>query len=196
MDPHDVTHFPSPDAFRAWLEEHHDTRDALWVGYWKKATGRPSLTWEESVDVALCWGWIDGIRKRLDDEAYTIRFTPRREGSTWSLRNLERYAAMEEADLVADAGREAFARRVEEKTGVYSFEQKKTPELSGEYEARLRENAAAWADWEARPPGYRKRASHWVMSAKRESTRERRLAAVIEDCAAGRKVKPLRPSGG
>ncbi len=192
MDPHDITHFDSPDAFRAWLDEHHDTRDVLWVGFWKKATGRPSLTWEESVDVALCYGWIDGLRKRVDDEAYTIRFTPRREGSTWSLRNLERYAAMEAQGLVAEAGRAAFQRRTEDNTGLYSFEQEEPPSLPEEYEARLRADARAWADWEERPPGYRRRVAHWVMSAKRESTRERRLAALVQDSAAGRKVKPFR----
>jgi len=192
MEPTDVTHFPSSDAFRAWLEEHHETRDVLWVGFWKKSTGRASLTWEESVDVALCYGWIDGLRKRLDDEAYTIRFTPRRGGSTWSRRNVERYEAMDAEGLVADAGRAAFERRTEDNTGLYSFEQEEPPALSEAYEARLRADAPAWADWQARPPGYRRRAAHWVMSAKRESIRERRLAALIRDSAAGRKVKPLR----
>ncbi len=192
MPPENVTHFESPEAFRAWLEEHHADRDALWVGYWKKATKRPSMTWEESVDVALCFGWIDGIRQRVDDEAYTIRFTPRRPGSIWSHRNIERYALLVAEGLIADAGSAAYARRAEARTGVYSFEQEKAPALSKEYEDRLRAQTAAWADWEGRPPGYKRMASHWVMSAKRESTRERRLAALIEDCAAGRKVKPLR----
>jgi len=192
MEPTDVTHFPSSDAFRAWLEEHHETRDVLWVGFWKKSTGRASLTWEESVDVALCYGWIDGLRKRLDDEAYTIRFTPRRGGGTWSRRNVERYEAMDAEGLVADAGRAAFERRTEDNTGLYSFEQEEPPALSEAYGARLRADAPAWADWQARPPGYRRRAAHWVMSAKRESIRERRLAALIRDSAAGRKVKPLR----
>lgn len=191
-DPVDVTHFPAPGDFRAWLREHHASRDALWVGYWKKGTGRASVTWEESVDEALCFGWIDGIRKRVDEEAYTIRFTPRRASSVWSLRNIERYDALEAAGLVHDAGRAAFERRREDRSGVYSFEQETPTRLSAEYEARLRSNGEAWADWEQRPPGYRKRATHWVMSAKREETRERRLRAVIEDCAAGRKVKPLR----
>jgi len=190
--PSDVTFFASADDFHAWLEEHHVERDALWVGFWKKATGKPSLTWEESVDVALCFGWIDGIRKSLDDEAYTIRFTPRRSGSVWSNRNMERYAAMLAGGLVARAGAEVYARRIEEKTGIYSFEQEAPPGLTDAFEARFRDNEAAWADWEQRPPGYRKRATHWVMSAKREETRERRFRAVVEDCEAGRKIKPLR----
>jgi uncharacterized protein YdeI (YjbR/CyaY-like superfamily) len=128
----------------------------------------------------------------VDDEAYTIRFTPRRPGSIWSHRNIERYALLVAEGLIADAGSAAYARRAEARTGVYSFEQEKAPALSKEYEDRLRAQTAAWADWEGRPPGYKRMASHWVMSAKRESTRERRLAALIEDCAAGRKVKPLR----
>jgi uncharacterized protein YdeI (YjbR/CyaY-like superfamily) len=191
-EPFDVTHFASSVGFRAWLEEHHEVRDVLWVGFWKKATGRDSITWEESVDVALCFGWIDGIRKRIDDEAYTIRFTPRRSGSVWSRRNIERYEVMLAEERVAPAGAEAYARRTEGKSGVYSFEQEAPPPLSKEFEARFRQHAEAWADWEQRPPGYRKRATHWVMSAKREATRERRFMAVIEDCAAGRKIKPLR----
>jgi len=190
--PTDVTHFASAAAFREWLQEHHAGRDELWVGYWKKATGRPSLTWEESVDEALCFGWIDGIRKRVDEHAYTIRFTPRRAGSTWSLRNIDRYAALEAAGRVAPAGAAAYAKRTEENSGTYSFEQDTPPELSEAYVARLRSNPDAWSDWQSRPAGYRKQVTHWIMSAKREATRERRLAALIEDGAAGRKVKPLR----
>lgn len=192
LDPSDVTHFDSPAAFRAWLERHHAERDVLWVGFWKKATGRPSITWEESVAEALCFGWIDGLRKRIDDEAYTIRFTPRRPGSTWSRRNIEQYEELSATGLVAPAGEAAFARRTEGNSGVYSFEQDDPPGLSDEFLRRFQENEAAWADWQARPPGYRRTVTHWVMSAKRESTRERRLRTLIEDCAAGRKIKPMR----
>lgn len=192
MEPTDVTHFRSPTAFRTWLEKHHASRDELWVGYWKKGTGRASLTWEESVDEALCFGWIDGIRKRVSDEAYTIRFTPRRPGSNWSRRNIEQYLALDAAGRVAPAGEAAFAKRREERSGTYSFEQDMPVDLSDEYLARLKANDQAWADWKSRPPGYRKQVAHWVMAAKRESTRERRLAVLIEDCAAGRKIKPLR----
>lgn len=190
--PTDVTHFASAAAFRTWLEAHHDRRDVLWVGYWKKGTGRPSLTWEESVDEALCYGWIDGIRKRLDDEAYTIRFTPRRAGSIWSHRNIARFAELDRGGRVAPPGRSAYDRRTEEKSGGYSFEQRVPVDLSDSYLERLRAHPEAWRDWLARPAGYRRQVSHWVMSAKREETRERRLAALIEDCAAGRKVNPLR----
>ncbi len=150
------------------------------------------MTWEETVDEALCFGWIDGIRKRLDEEAYTIRFTPRRAKSVWSRRNIDRIEALSRAGRVAPPGAEAYARRAAEKSEVYSFEQATPPELSAEYIARLRADAAAWQDWESRPPGYRRQVAHWVMSAKREATRERRLASLIDDSAAGRKVKPLR----
>ena len=192
MEPRDVTHFETADAFRAWLEQHHDCADELWVGYWKKSTGRSSVTWEETVDEALCFGWIDGIRKRIDDEAYTIRFTPRRANSIWSRRNIDRIEALSKAGRVAPSGAEAYDRRSADRSEVYAFEQATPPELSAEYLARLQADAAAWQDWEARPPGYRMQVSHWVMSAKREATRERRLASLVEDCAAGRKIKPLR----
>jgi len=192
MEPRGVTHFDSAAAFRRWLRSHHSKRSELWVGYWKKATGRPSLTWEESVDEGLCFGWIDGIRKKVDDESYAVRFTPRRPTSTWSRRNMDRYAELAELDRIAPSGASAFERRTEENTGRYSFEQKDTLTLSAEYLKQLKANAPAWADWQARPPGYRRQVTHWIMSAKRESTRDRRLASLIEDCAAGRKVKPLR----
>jgi uncharacterized protein YdeI (YjbR/CyaY-like superfamily) len=190
--PVDVTHFASASGFRRWLEANHEALDVLWVGYWKKETGRPGMTWEESVDEALCFGWIDGIRKRVDDQAYTIRFTPRRSSSTWSRRNIDRYRELAREGRVAPAGRAAWGRRSDERSGVYSFEQVTPSALPEAYLERIRALPAAWADWEARPPGYRRQVTHWVMSARREETRERRLVALIEDCAAGRKVKPLR----
>lgn len=195
LEPTDVTYFPDASVFRAWLAEHGADRDSLWVGYWKKGTGRPSVTWEETVDEALCFGWIDGIRKRVDDEAYTIRFTPRRPRSVWSLRNVERYAALLAEGRIHASGRAAYEHARAARTGVYSFEQSRPVELSAEYLAALRSNPAAWADWEGRPPSYRRQAAHWVMSAKRETTRERRLGALIDDCADGRKIKPLRRAG-
>jgi uncharacterized protein YdeI (YjbR/CyaY-like superfamily) len=192
MEPFDVTYFQTADSFRAWLAEHHDSADALWVGYWKKATGRPSVTWEETVDEALCYGWIDGLRKRVDEHTYTIRFTPRRATSVWSRRNIGRMEALSNQGRLAPSGAEAFARRRGKESGVYSFEQERTPELSSEFVATLRANPAAWEDWQSRPAGYRWRVSHWVMSAKRAETRERRLSGLISDSAAGRKVKPFR----
>jgi len=168
MEPHDVTYFAAPADFRDWFESNHSDRDELWVGFWKKPTGRPSITWPESVDVALCFGWIDGIRKRIDDEAYTIRFTPRRRGSTWSLRNIERYGVLDAEGLMHNAGRAAYDRRREEPLS-----------LAPEFEARLRQDEAIWTDWSARSPSYKKKITHWLMSAKRPETRERRLAKLL-----------------
>lgn len=192
MQPRDVQFFESPEGFRAWLDGSHTELDELWVGFWKVSTGRPTITWEESVDEALCFGWIDGIRQRIDEEAYAIRFTPRRTGSTWSLRNMERYAALKKAGRVTSAGAAAYAEREQDNTGVYSHEQDAPIQLSAEFEARLKAVDAAWDDWENRPPGYRKQVAFWVMSAKRPETRERRLESLIADSVDGRKVKPLR----
>ena len=127
MTPEEVSHFDSPASFRRWLKPNHVKQDELWVGYWKKSTGRPSMSWEESVDEALCFGWIDGIRKRVDDESYTIRFTPRRTGSIWSLRNIKRYTELDQAGRIEVLGKAAFEQRVENKSGLYSFEQE-TPD--------------------------------------------------------------------
>jgi uncharacterized protein YdeI (YjbR/CyaY-like superfamily) len=195
MEIGEVVHFETAEALRGWFESHHGECDVLWVGYWKRATGRQSITWEESVDQALCFGWIDGVRKRVDDEAYTVRFTPRRRGSIWSRRNIERYEALAAQGLIAPAGEVVYAERTEEKSGVYSFEQEAPQTLAPRFLERLRQAADAWCDWESRPPGYRKQVTHWVMSAKREETRERRFRALLEDSRAGRKVKPLRRSG-
>ena len=195
MEPKNVTHFETPAAFRAWLEKHAASADELWVGYWRKSTGRPSVTWEETVDEALCFGWIDGIRHRIDDESYTNRFTPRRPTSIWSRRNMERYAALEAEGRIRPGGEAAYGRRRDDRSGVYSFEQEAPAELAGDFLTELRANADAWADWERRPPGYRRQVVHWVMSAKREETRRRRLSSLIADCAAGRKVKPFRRKG-
>ena len=192
MEPTDITHFADANAFRQWLSECHVTHDELWVGFWKKATGRPSITWPESVDEALCFGWIDGIRKKVDDEAYTIRFTPRRPGSIWSSRNVERFEVLLAEGRIEPSGQAARGKRTQDKSGIYSYEQDAPQELSRAYLTRLQDHPAAWEDWESRPPGYKRQVAHWVMNAKRESTRERRLAALIEDCAAGRKIKPLR----
>jgi uncharacterized protein YdeI (YjbR/CyaY-like superfamily) len=187
MDP---IFFDSPGAFYDWLAAHHDTAGELWVGYYKKATGRPSLTWPESVDQALCFGWIDGIRKRIDDERYTIRFTPRRPGSNWSEINIRRAGELIELGLMQPAGLAAFAARDEEKSRQYAYEARRQP-LADEYEAQLRDNKAAWDFWEAQPPSYRQAATHWVMSAKREETRQKRLATLIADSEAGRRLAML-----
>jgi uncharacterized protein YdeI (YjbR/CyaY-like superfamily) len=178
------------DEFRAWLEENHETATELEVVFFKKGSGKPSMTWSESVDEALCFGWIDGVRRSRDDESYTIRFTPRRPGSNWSKINVEKVAKLTEAGLMRPAGLAAFERRDRNKVGVYSFENDAL--LTPEYERRLRANAAAAEYFDARPPWYRRTAIHLVMSAKREETRLRRLEQLIEDSAAGRDIKQLR----
>jgi uncharacterized protein YdeI (YjbR/CyaY-like superfamily) len=187
----DPTFFPTPADFRAWLEKNHATAGELLVGFYKKGSGRSSITWPESVDQALCYGWIDGVRKRVDDESYTIRFTPRRPSSTWSEVNTKRATELIEQGLMQPAGLTAFEARDVEKTKLYSYEARSQP-LSESYEAEFRANAAAWAYWEAQPPHYRRGAAHWVMSAKREETRAKRLAALIEDSAADRWIAVYR----
>jgi uncharacterized protein YdeI (YjbR/CyaY-like superfamily) len=182
--------YATAEEWRAWLEAHHADAREHWVGFHKRGTGRPSMTWAESVDQALCFGWIDGVRKRVDDSSYMIRFTPRKRTSRWSRVNVARVAELERAGLMHPAGRAAFAARTEE--GTYSYEQRDTAAFDPERERRFRAATSAWAWFSAQPPWYRRTATHWVMSAKREETRDRRLAALIEDSAAGRPVGPLR----
>ena len=181
--------YATPADWRAWLEAHHADAREHWVGFHKRASGRPSMTWAESVDQALCFGWIDGIRKRVDDERYMIRFTPRTPSSRWSRVNLARVAELTEAGLMHPAGLRAFAARTAQ--GTYSYEQREAAAFDPERERRLRANTAAAAFFDAQPPGYRRTATHWVMSAKRDETRDRRLAQLIEDSAAGRRIAPL-----
>jgi uncharacterized protein YdeI (YjbR/CyaY-like superfamily) len=168
----------------------------VFVGYWKKATGKQTMTWSQAVDEALCFGWIDGVMRRIDHERHMQRFTPRRPGSNWSKVNIAKVAKLEEAGLMRPAGRKAFAAREEDKSGVYAFERKDTAQLPAQFEERLRANGAAWDYWEGRPPSYRRTATHWVVSAKREETRERRLAQLIESSAAGRHAPPFIPRTG
>jgi uncharacterized protein YdeI (YjbR/CyaY-like superfamily) len=187
-DEDEVVFFESPAAFRRWLRRHHASATVLWVGFRKRATGLPTLTWPQSVDEALCFGWIDGVRKSIDETSYKIRFSPRRPGSVWSRINVARVGELVRLGLMQPAGQAAFERRIEAKSGVYSYEQRHTAELSPEYLGKLRANRKAAAFLEARPPFYRQGVARWVMSAKREETRERRLAQLIEDCAAGRLI--------
>ena len=189
------TFFATAAQFRAWLEEHHERASELLVGYHKKASGRPSITWPESVDQALCFGWIDGVRRSLGDEAYTIRFTPRKPRSIWSAVNVARMQELLAEGLVHAAGQAAFERRSDDRTAIYSYEQRKNAQLPDQYEQRLRANEAAAEYFDSRPPSYRRTAIHWVISAKREATRERRLGQLIEDSAAGRTLRQLTPPG-
>ncbi len=185
--------FESPDAFRRWLESNGESATELWAGYCKRATGRPSMTWPESVDQALCFGWIDGIRKSLGEEAYAIRFTPRKRGSNWSTVNIARVGELTALGLMKPAGLAAFAARDDERSGVYSYERDKAA-LEPEQEARLRADAEAWRFWEAQRPSYRRVASWWVVSAKRPETRHRRLERLIADSARGVRIAAAVPS--
>lgn len=183
--------FASTAAWRAWLEEHHETETEVWVGMWRKALGK-GMTWPEAVDEALCFGWIDSVAKRVDDDRRMQRFSPRKPTSNWSLVNVNKVEALRAAGRMRPAGEAAFARRRTDKTGVYSFERRDEAAFTAEQVAQFEADPEAWAYWQSRPPGYRRTATHWVVSAKREETRARRLATLIEDCAAGRAIKPLR----
>lgn len=182
------TFFETAAKFRAWLERHGETETELVVGLYKRGSGRPSITWPESVDAALCFGWIDGVRKRLDGVSYTIRFTPRRAGSVWSAINIDKVRKLQAAGRMTEAGLAAFARRDEEKSRTYSYEQVKCAELEPEQEAAFRKNKPAWKFFESQPPSYRHMVAWYVTSAKRLETRQVRLAKVIEASAAGRRV--------
>jgi uncharacterized protein YdeI (YjbR/CyaY-like superfamily) len=190
--PRDATYFADAAAWRRWLEAHHAAAEELWVGFRKKGSGLPSLTWPESVDVALCFGWIDGVRQSVDATSYRIRFTPRRAGSTWSDVNVGRMRALAEAGLVAPAGRAAFEARTDARTGVYAYEQRADAALAPDDEARFRANAAAWAYFASCPPSYRRTAIWWVVSAMRAETRRRRLDTLVADSAAGRRIASQR----
>lgn len=186
--PHDIQFFESPVTLRAWLEANHATAAELWVGFRPKASGLPTLTWHELVDEVLCHGWIDGVRMPADGGS-CIRITPRRPGSTWSARNVGRVEVLRAEGRMRPAGEVAFARRREDRTAIYSFES--DHELDVDAEASLRAAPGAWDFWETQPRGYRRSATHWVMSAKRPETRARRLAALVEGCAAGERIPQL-----
>jgi uncharacterized protein YdeI (YjbR/CyaY-like superfamily) len=181
--------FDGPRAFYEWLEEHHDSETEVWVGLYKKATGRQTMSWSQAVDQALCFGWIDGVMNRIDDERHQQRFTPRRPGSNWSRVNVEKMARLEAEGLVRPAGRKAFAARTEDRTGVYSFESRQAAELPPEYERQLRGDGAASAFFDAQAPWYRRNVTHWVVSAKKEETRLRRLAQLIDASSRGSRLK-------
>jgi uncharacterized protein YdeI (YjbR/CyaY-like superfamily) len=189
-------YFGSPAAFRRWLEANHAKASELLVGYWKRETGRPSLTWPESVDEALSFGWIDGVRRSVDERRYTIRFTPRRPGSSFSAVNLARIEKLQREGRLRPAGRAAFeARPVGDTRPRASYEQAKASRLTPAQERGFRANRRAWAYFQSQPPHYRRTCVFWVTSARRNETRARRLAALVRDSAAGRWVGPMRRPG-
>ena len=190
------TFFSRPEDLRAWLEEHHETATELWVGLYKKSSGRRSVTWPEVVDEALCFGWIDGIRKGIDDVSYANRITPRKPTSNWSAVNVKRFGQLKRQGKVRAAGQKAFELRTKAKTGVYSYEQRHQVKLDPAFEKRFREKQKAWSWFQGQPPSYRTTAVFWVMTAKKPETRERRLAQLIAASANGEKVGPLAPRAG
>jgi uncharacterized protein YdeI (YjbR/CyaY-like superfamily) len=186
-----IVYFRSPAEFRIWLERHHADGSELQVGYWKKATGKPSLTWSESVDEALCFGWIDGVRRSVDEERFTIRFTPRKPTSTWSAINIAKFEKLESEGRMTEPGRAAFAKRRENRSGIYSYEQR--PEaLPTELRKLLDRSKSAARDFDGRSASYRRAAIWWVVSAKTEATRLRRLALLIDCHARGETLRQFR----
>jgi uncharacterized protein YdeI (YjbR/CyaY-like superfamily) len=182
--------FATPAELRAWLDAHHETADELLVGAWKKSTGKPTLTWPEIVEEALCVGWIDSIRRSVPGDGWTIRLTPRRKGSNWSAVNIAKVAELT-AGRMRPAGIAAFEARSPERSAIYSFEQAVEPALTAGEEARFRHDQPAWTWFSAKPPSFRRQALHWVISAKRPETRERRLATLIANSAAGQPIRQM-----
>jgi uncharacterized protein YdeI (YjbR/CyaY-like superfamily) len=185
--------FPEAAAWRRWLERHHDTATEVWMGLYKKSSGKPSITWPEAVDEALCFGWIDGVRKSIDATSYRNRFTPRRRDSNWSAVNIRRVKELIELGRMHPAGLKAFEARKEDRSGVYSYEQRHLARLEPAHEQKLRANRKAWSYFQDSPPSYRKAAIWWVVSAKQEATRLRRLDQLISHSERERTVPPLTP---
>ncbi len=183
--------FPTLSAWRAWLEKHHASSTELWVGLYKRDSGRPSITWPEAVDGALCFGWIDGIRKSIDDISYKIRFTPRKPRSIWSAINVRRATELSTQGLMHPAGLAAFEKREGSRSEIYSYEQRKNAKLPAAYEKQFRNHPAAWTFFQSQPPGYRRTSSWWVISAKKEETRLKRLAQLVDHSGRQRKIPPL-----
>lgn len=180
--------FATENDFRHWLDKNYNKETELLVGFYKVATGKPSMTWSQSVDQALCYGWIDGVRKSTDDESYTIRFTPRKSSSIWSAININKIDELTKKGLMKPAGFKAFEKRKEEKSKIYSHEQEVSAELSPEFEASFKANAPAWDFFSSQAPWYRKVMVHLVMSAKQEKTKLSRLEKLIQASAEGKRL--------
>lgn len=183
--------FESSKAFRSWLVENHDSEEVLWVGFYKVSSDKPSITWPESVEVALCFGWIDGLRKSIDEESYKIRFTPRKSGSHWSAKNIKTIEKLKKEGRMHPSGLKAFDNMDDENARRASYESNSV-ELKKEYEDQIRSNQQAWDYFQDLAPGYTRTSIHWVMSAKREETQLRRLKILIESCEEGKKIPPLK----
>lgn len=187
--------FATPADWRAWLEKHHPDKQEVWVGFYKRGSGRPSITWPESVDGALCFGWIDGVRHGIDEISYKIRFTPRQPRSTWSVVNIKRVKELAKLGLMHPAGQAAFEKRDSDKSATYSYEQRKTAKLPPGYEKKFRAEPKAWTYYRSQPPWYQRVAAYWVISAKKEETRAKRLATLIECSEKGKTIPALTRPG-
>ncbi|MFN2500400.1 MAG: YdeI family protein [Pyrinomonadaceae bacterium] len=183
----DVNFFTDQYEFRAWLERNHDTAAELIVGFWKVATEKPSMTWSQSVDQALCFGWIDGVRRSLDAQSYTIRFTPRRPKSTWSAVNIKKVEELERKRLMTPAGRAAYSLKRDDQAGIYSYENK-PKEFDSQQEKLFKQNEKAWSFFQSQPAGYKRQCIYWVRSAKQENTSRRRLERLIAVSEAGQRL--------
>ena len=183
-----VTFFRSPADFRKWLEQHHASTRQLWVGYHKKSSGKSSMTWPESVDEALCFGWIDGLRKTIDEKSYKIRFTPRQPKSNWSAINIRRVQELIRDDRMRPAGRMAFALRAPARSGAYSYENRKTAVLDRAAQRRFRSSPVAWSFFQAQAASYRQSAIWWIVTAKKEETRAQRLQKLIATSTLGKRL--------
>lgn len=185
------TFFATQSEFRAWLKKNHKKAQEVLVGFYKKDSSKPSITWPQSVDEALCFGWIDGIRKSINEESYSIRFTPRKPRSTWSAVNIKRVKELKALGLMQPAGLKAFEERADERSAIYSYEQRHSGKLNSAFEKQFRANIKAWEFFQNQPPSYRKAAIWWVISAKKEETQQKRLNTLIEDSQNERAIKPL-----
>lgn len=193
-DPDDVRFFAATDELRDWFDANHATADELWLGYHKKKTGRPTISWSDAVDEALCVGWIDSVRYSLDDDRSAQRFTPRRSGSVWSEINVRKVGELSAQGRMRPAGLAAFEARDPGKTAIYSYEQAEAA-LTDDETALIRANEAAWTDWQRRSPSYRRTITYWIVSARKPETRARRIDALIEASGAGEPVGPMRAAG-
>jgi uncharacterized protein YdeI (YjbR/CyaY-like superfamily) len=185
-----VLFFKTPSEFRKWLEDHHQQEIELWIGFHKRSTGKPSITWPESVDEALCFGWIDGVRKSIDESSYKIRFTPRRSRSIWSAVNMKRAQELIETKRMHSSGLTAFQSRDEKRSAIYSYERRQT-KLDPSFEKMFRSNKKAWGFFQSQAPWYQQACTSWVMSGKKEETRIKRLETLIQDSFQERRIKPL-----
>ena len=186
--------FTSGRGFRSWLETNHNKKPELQVGFYKLSSGKPSITYEEAVDEALCFGWIDGVRHSLGNDSYTTRFTPRRTGSNWSAKNIKRVGELKKAGLMTPPGLAAFKQLDPAKAQVYSYENRNSG-LDDEMVRTFRKEKEAWAFFQTQPPGYRRVAGFWVVSAKQDATKERRLAQLIAESADGKRLGMLTSPG-